>query len=60
MMMMVVVGEELIMAGKYRGGDVARGDWERDGGCVFGIGGGGGEMEGETRGGVCEEVLESE
>lgn len=42
---------------------MARGDWERDGGCVFGIGGGGGgggEMEGETRGGVCEEVLESE
>ena len=41
---------------------MARGDWERDGGCVFGIGGGGGggEMEGETRGGVCKEVLESE
>ena len=41
---------------------MARGDWERDGGCVFGIGGGGGggEMEGETRGGVCEKVLESE
>lgn len=40
---------------------MARGDWERYGGCVFGIGGGGGgEMEGETRGGVCEEVLESE
>ena len=38
---------------------MARGDWERDGGCVFGIRGGG-EMEDETRGGVCEEVLESE
>lgn len=39
---------------------MARGDWEREG-SVFGIGGsGGGEVEGETRGGVCEEVLESE